>query len=292
MRSIIVSMVLVVFTAACAQMPSNGINNVLVVGGYADGQQMSRGGAAFNRTQDAFADSLQGEGFNVYDETAVGGGVDWTWLKDHEVIDQVRLVRSPPMDAVVVFSLFADYKNRGYRHSIYPRVSGYVLSVPDGRYLGDFDVDLPGGAAVPKKCSSACFSDVIGDAGRALAQEAGAIVALKLQNLKKRSGKRSKKNTRSDGGLASSYVMTFDGFGARTLDDIEDRLTRLKGYRHLRVLNASYARTKYWYETSANDGALLRSVRQVVDDEGVSARVTFSRGTFEVTNISRRKVRD
>lgn len=292
MRSIIVSMVLVALTTACSSMPSSGTNNVLVVGGYADGYQISRTQSAFNRTQDALADELQGEGFRVYDETAVGRGADWTSMTDDEVIDQARSVKSPPLDAVVVFSLFADYEGRAYKSAISSRVSGYVLSLPNGQYLGDFDVEMPRAVSIPRRCDLACLSDVVGDQGRELAREAGAVIALKLKALNTGSAKRLKLRSSSHEGLASSYVMAFNGFKGRTLDDIEYRLTRLDGYQHLRLLSSSYRATKYWYESSADEADLLRNVRQLVDDEGISARVTFSRGAFDVTNINRRKARD
>jgi len=301
MRSIVLSAFLILLTAACASPNGTGPQenlNILVMGSGVDQTSVPRNSSAFKRIQNALAEELQNAGFRVYDETALALGAQSqsnARRTDAEMIDMARSIVHPPIDVIVVYGLYGDVQDKGYARKLTSRVSGRMLTVHSGQRLGNFEVSLPSSISISANCDGVCLNEALGKSARELASEAGAVLAVKLRDLASpsvRSVEPSGRAVGSQGGLESTYVLAFDGFSANELGTMEDHITHLSSNTHLRLLRSGLSSSKYWYETSSNEAYLLRSLRLLVDDMGISATLRYSGNTFRMTKISQRKVRN
>jgi hypothetical protein len=190
-----------------ARYGAGGVN-ILIMGEDADPDAVPRDSQVFKRVLDALANELNGEGFNVYDETALTlGGFAQGRLRrtDAEIIDIARSLKRPPIDVAVIYTIYSRSRSLGHADRVYVRIAGRLLDVRAGRRLGNFEVEPPGPAIVAPGCGSPCRLEVVGADARTLARDLGAVLAGKLKE-------REKPSERTDGGLSTAYTLTFTGF--------------------------------------------------------------------------------
>ncbi|MDP6875054.1 MAG: hypothetical protein QF521_16135 [Alphaproteobacteria bacterium] len=285
------------FLAACQTTGPDGFDggqpNILVMGEDADPGTLPRLGSIFKRVQDALANELNDEGFNVYDETAVTldnfaqGRIRRT---DAEIIDIARSVQRPPIDVAVIYAIYVHGEGRGHTGKLFIRIPGRLLNVRTGRRLGNFEVELPRPANVSPRCDVDCLSEAVGRNARTLARDLGVVLAAKLDRLARsprqsdtasvRTGKDRSANT--GGGLATAYSLHFVGFSANEMTAIEDRITNLAGFEHYRPVRTSLRSNEYWYETSATSAQMNRALRQMFKGMDHRARVSFAGSHFKL----------
>ena len=271
--------------------------NIMIMGEDADEFTVPRDNRVFKRVLDALANEMHDEGFNVYDETAltlddfVQGRVR---RSDDEIIDIARSIKRAPIDVATIFSIYAHVKETRYTKKISTRVTGRLLNVRSGQRLGNFEVELPMSDNVSTTCDTQCLYESVGRNAKVLAQELGAVLAMKLdaQSPTSRNGRGSDDGD-SSGGLDSAYSMTFNGFSSGEINDIEEYIVAFSGYKHHRPVSSSMRNTEYWYETGSDVARLNRNLRVMMDHLGVEGRVTFSGNSFSVEKIKlNRKNRD
>ena len=108
---------------------------LLIMGEDADEDTVPRNSRVFKRVLDALSNQLHDEGFDVFDETAVSldnfaqGRVRRT---DAELIDISRTLVRPPMDVVVLFSIYAAAEKKSYTTKIRIRIPGQSCSADFG----------------------------------------------------------------------------------------------------------------------------------------------------------------
>ena len=161
----------------------DGSMNLLVMGVDDDPSSIRRNQPAFDSVLNAFAGALQNRGFSVFDETALTldthrqGRVR---RSDHEVIDIAKSLRNPPIDVVVLFSVYpiVDRRSHTMRYSV--RVAGRLLDVQSGRRLGNYSYrpgdfrNIRPGASAPE------IDDKVLDMAVYSAEDVADVVAAKL----------------------------------------------------------------------------------------------------------------
>ena len=296
-----------VVAAACATAQSVGSDsegwegvrqgdqpNILVIGEDADKDTVPRSSRVFRRVLDALSNEMSDEGFNVYDETAVSlsdfaqGRVRRT---DVELIDVARSIKRPPIDVAVIYSIFTAKREHGYTNKLQVRISGRLLNVRNGRRLGNFEVGLPRPDNVSPRCDRDCELEAVGRNARILARDLGAVLARKLDWLSPPRADRGTRSAPERSGLATAYSLVFFGFSPREIREIEDGIVALPGYEHHRLVKNALQSAEYCYETGAASVRVNRSLRLLLSDMGVEARVSYAGSRLSVEKISLRRSR-
>lgn len=289
--------------AAAGEQP-----NLMIVGEDADRDTVPRHNRVFNRVLRAISHQMQMKGFKVYDETALSmrfTNAGRTRRSDAELIAVARRVNSVPVDVITVFKVYASAEQNPYSDitDLRVRVPGRLLHVQSGRSLGNYEVaygpgDLP---PLPVDCNRDCVLEHVGAQARRIAADVGAVLAMKLDRL-------SPARRRADAtgftagpasaaiattsahyhrctGLTTGYSMTFRGFDGYEVTRIEEYLAAFKGYDHHRPMDAMMTETRYWYETCSSVARLNRNIRLMVEQMGLTARISLVGNRFEVDKI-------
>jgi hypothetical protein len=246
---------------------------------------------AFERVINAIATELQTYGFTVYDETALtlrGFKPGRVGRADDELIDIARSVDEAPIDVAVIFSVFPQRDSRAYTTKVYARVEGRMIDVRAGRRLGNFSEETTARVNAPTNCTGNCLHGFMGRLDADLAREVGRVLSVKLDRrvASGNSPRRSRYWSNPRRGLQQAYKIEFIGFHPRQITNIEDFISAFEGYIHHRVMQRSRETRKiYWYETRSGSAQMDRSLRLMLDDLGIRARIKFERNTFFVNRI-------
>jgi hypothetical protein len=264
--------------------------NLLIMGEDADEDTVPRNSRVFRRVLDEISNQLNDEGFDVFDETAVSlenfeqGRVRRT---DAELIDISKSIKQPPIDVVVMFSIYASARTLSYTTKVKSRVSGRMLQVQNGRRLGNFELESPKQWNAPKTCERECLLEVVGKNSKKLASDIGSMLGEKLGYLL--DGNSSSMSGNASGGITSGYTLVFEKFTDDDMFDIEEYLVSFSGYKTHRPTETTMSRTEYWYESSSDVARISRNLRKMLKTMGLRARVGFSGNQFEVKNLKRRR---
>jgi hypothetical protein len=115
--------------------------NILIMADDADTDTVPRHSRVFKRVLDAIAGELHTEGFDVFDEVAVtldDFAQDRSRRSDAEVIDIANSVTRPPIDIVVLFSIYASAEELKHTMKVKARISGRLLNTKSGQRLENF----------------------------------------------------------------------------------------------------------------------------------------------------------
>ncbi|MCE1237835.1 MAG: hypothetical protein LWW93_15905 [Hyphomicrobiales bacterium] len=288
--------------------------NLLVMGEDADEDTVPRNSRVFNRVLQAIQSEMGQLGFRVYDETAVSMGITNPGRirrVDAEVISVAQRVQTPPIDAVVIFQIYASVQKNNYADimDLNIRIPGRMLQVQSGLGLGNFEVaygprDLP---PLPPNCNRECVLEHIGGQAKQIAHDVGAVLAQKLAMLSPaRPGVSAAPVTApapigvptapapiaapsgppSDcTGMTTGYTIALRGFETQEVLRIQEYLTAFKGYDHYRPIRSQMRYAEYWYESCADAARLERNVQMMLDQMGLQARVSVRANRFEVDKI-------
>ncbi len=294
--------------AAAGEQP-----NLLIMGEDADRDTVPRNSRVFNRILRAISSKMQEVGFRVYDETAAAMTITnpgRVRRSDAELITVARRVPNVPIDAVVVFQIYASAQQNPYADivDLRVRVSGRMLHVHTARSLGNFEVgygpESPGNLhPLPVGCNPDCVLEHVGNETKRIAEDVGAVLALKLDKLSPARPQTTVMTTTTPQpsttvtktvttttsqrctGLTTAYVLNFRGFKPQEISQVEEYLVSFKGYDHHRPMRAALTSTQYWYESCTDVARLNRNIRMMVERMGFQARVAMAGNRFEVDKI-------
>ncbi len=287
--------------------------NILIMGEDADRDTVPRHNRVFNRVLNALINEMQSKGFKVYDETAVAMGITnpgRVRRTDAELITVARRVKTPPIDVVTSFQIYANAEKNPYSDimDLRIRVSGRMLNVATGQRLGNYEVSFGPGdlAPLPVKCGRDCILENVGKQAQEIARDVGAALATKLDGLSPaRPG-----STAAGGqaqplppagnpvvqppaggtgrctGLTTAYQITFQGFAPDEVSQIESQLVAFQGYDHMRPVRSGARTIAYWYESCSDLMRLNRNLRQMLSFMGLQGQVSQRGNKFLVTKIA------
>lgn len=280
---------LLVFFAATAVVPAAQAAdkpNLLVMGEDADKGSIARDNRVFRRVQDAIINQLSRE-FDVYDETAITldthkqGRVRRT---DAELLDIARSVQRPPIDIVVMFSIYASGNKQDHATKIRTRVEGRVLNVKGGQRLDAFEVVSPREWSADPDCSRECILEIVGDYSKIVGNDVGAVLREKIVHIMDPSAEL----VAGGSAAVNGYTMIFDGFSQEEVEEIEEYLMIFDGYKTHRPTYVGHTRSEIWYESTIRTSMLTRDVNKTLGHLGFETRVQFSGNTLTVQRITKR----
>ena len=250
---------------------------------------IARDNRAFKRVLDEIAAELSAHGFSVFDETSVT-------LDSHrqgrvrrpvsELIDIAGGVRSPPIDTIALFTVYAHTTKRPYTDKLNLRVSGRLIGVQDGRFRGSFEARQQGD--LRPDCDEACRDEAIGDMARVLAQDVGTILAEKLA-----AQAPARRLRPGDTGIVKTFTLIFDDFSAAEMNDIEDYLVIFTGYRSHRPTSTLHRHFEIAYKSSISESKLQRNLTRMLEELDMRARIGFVGNEYtlrQIRPVGRRKV--
>ena len=281
--------------------------NIIVMGEDADEHTatdtvvVERDTRVFRQVLEAISDQFTAKGFAVYDERAVSLDnfkQDRVARPEAELMDIARSVQRPPLDAAVIFTIYAGARRLAYTTDVYARITARVLDVRTGQKLGSFEVASPPGWRAPASCDRDCLVEVIGRNAESMAGDLGTELASQLatrtfQPPKSTEPKTAEAATPKDAPLKSNrptgYTLVFQGFSPEEITDVEEYLVAFQGYKLHRPVTTSPRRVQYWYEIDSDSARLNRNLRMMLDRIGAEGRLSFSStdNTFTVEKTSK-----
>lgn len=294
MRNTFKSLTLGLILVGCAGVPAPVYGadkpNILVMGEEADRDAVPRNSRVHRRIEEAIKEQLHTRGFDVYDESAVTLGAaaqSRVRRTDAELIDIARGAQRPPIDAVVIFTTYASTEQLSYTTRIRARLAGRLLGVRTGQHLGNFEVDVADVRA-PADCTRECVLETVGDQAKLLAQDLGAVLAVKLKSMTAAVAPAGRAPSAQQGGLPTAYTMLFNGFEAADRRGIEEYLVAFSGYKTHRSVRSGSTFIEFWYETTTESARLERNLGLMLDHLGLRGRVALSGNKVTVDKITTR----
>lgn len=270
--------------------------NLLIMGEDADQDTVARNSRIFNRVIRALEAEFQADGFRVYDETAVSMSVtdpQRVRRTDAELITIARRIQDAPIDAIVVFQIYASTEKNPFADimDLRVRIPGRLLNAQTGQALANYEIsygpnDLP---PLPPGCSRDCVLEHVGDQARRIAADVGAVLSTHLDFLSPAAAAApaiSGEPTREACvGLSTAYTLTFRNFEYEEITMIEEYLASFSGYEHHRPTRSGAREAVYWYETCSDPARLNRNLRLMSEHMGVEVRLGMVQNRFEIDKI-------
>ena len=283
--------------------------NIMIMGEDADEDTVPRHSRIFNRVSDALRNRMMELGFKVYNETATTMDVtDPARVRrtDSELITVAQNLTTVPIDVITTFQIYSSTQKSAYAdiQQLRIRIVGRMIQVQTGRDLGSFEVAVgpKGLKPIPPKCDRDCVLEHVGEEAKPIANEVGAILARKLDDLSPTAPKNetvmtkpapmqaapSQHQAASDKacvGLSTAYTIVLNGYDIADIDSIESMLMAFQGYEHHRPVKTQTKYSEYWYETCSDRARLERNLRSLVDQLPGQNRLSLNGNKFEIENI-------
>lgn len=265
--------------------------NILVMSDDSQAQTVPRDSRVIKSVVSALQGQLFDKQFDVYDESAVSldhfsqGRIR---RSDAELLDIARSINRPPIDIVVVFSLYASTQKQNYTTKVSARIIGHMLNVQSGKFLGEFSVNSGQFWNAPQACSRECLAEVLADKAAVLANDLGAVLSEKLAwQIDEQQGSTEQIRAASNN-MLSDYYLVFDGFSAEDFMQIEEYLVIFSGYDSLRPTEQMHTRVELLYRSSASNAKLNRNLKKMLHELGMRAMLHFESNTFTIKRITLR----
>ena len=181
----------------------------------------------------------------------------------------------------VLLQIYADAEDKGYTTRVKSRLSGHLLTVQTGDYLGGFEVKKSFNA--PANCSRECILEVVGFKNRGLSQDLGDVLALKLSHL---FDVDELSYHAKPSGVNKGYSLVFNNFSTDERMDIEEYLVIFSGYESHRPVDCSRRHCEYWYQSSISSAKLNRNIQRMLEQLEILSNVQFEGNTITVDRIT------
>jgi hypothetical protein len=283
--------IVVLFLALEVFSYANGADsvNLLIMIDDADKNSVSRDSQINKRVHASISQQLN-QVADVYDETSLtldtfkqGRGR----RTDAELLDIARSINRPPVDIVVVLSTYASVTTSEYAKKARARVEGKILNAKSGQFLDNFEVQSPRTWSIPYACDrQTCMLEEMGDEAKVLGDELGLILAEKLNWLLH--GETGDNNPAPTIEMFNDYYLTFDGFSAQDVTNIEEYLVVFSGYISHRPTQQRHTRTTLLYRSTSGTAKLSRNLLKLLEELNMRATINFEGNAFSVKRITLR----
>ena len=263
----------VVMLAGTAPAANN--MNLLIMGDDSNRQSVPRNHPMYNAVLNAFSEALQNRGFAVFDETAVTLDTHRqgrTRRRDTELIDVARSVRNPPIDAIVIFSIFPRVVKTQTTIKYTTRIDARALDVRSGRRLGNYSYKPQDLRTIRPNVPRSVLIDKVMELSELAAED----VASALAGILRRQVRPGTGNVMSD------YRVVLRGFGGKAASDFERYLREYECYKNIRVARATGNYHEYSYRTCLQEADLRRQIVETLEMMGVKARVYVEGNTLTI----------
>lgn len=245
---------------------------------------------AASRVSKSVVSALQNQmhdmGFNVYDESVISPDIanQTNERSDSELMAIARSINRPPIDIVVAFRIYASTLSLDTRTQVTARMNGRMLNAQSGKFLGEFNVDSGKPWNAPAQCSRECLAESLHAKASVMANDLGAVLSEKLAwlvNADTTPPATSKV-------MLSDYYLTFDGFSAADMLEIEEYLVIFSGYQSLRPTQQHYTRSVVLYRSGSSAAKLNRNLKKMLNELNMRAVVNIDNNAFLIKRITLR----
>ena len=280
-----------------------------------------------SRVVGGMKDYLHAKGYNVFDETAITQ--EFTIPSDRrraraQLVDLVRHIKNPPIDAVLVIKLYASAERSQYNpiYHLKIRLEGDFLNMRTGQFIGHFEVENVDRPVLPAKCDRDCILEEVGKHAKVLGKDLARAMEAKLAGFLKAAGVTPPSEAKAGAaapattvtitttpqtggatgpttvirgpkpacqGFPMAYTITFEDFDTREQRIIEEFLNAFSCLQNIRALPSTPSRFAYWYESSAKDTVLARNLRTMLDYMNVTAQVNIAGSKILVKKVMARR---
>lgn len=267
--------------------------NLLIMGEDFDKDTVPRDSRIFRRVLNSVSNQLGDDGYVVYDETAITLRDFKQGRKrrpDAELIDIAKSITQPPIDILVLYTIYASAEDVEYKTRIFTRIEGRLLDVRSGRRLGNFEVDSPDSWSTTSPCTRECILEAVGDASKTLSNDLGTVLSMKLAAVLE-GGSDSDSQLVVGGGNAPvdiDYTLIFDEFSRDEMLEVEEYLILFSEYRTHRPTYEGVTRSEIWYRSGLEERVMSRDLHSMLEALGMQAIVQYADGIFKVQRITLR----
>ena len=263
--------------------------NLLIMIDDADKNSVSRDSQINKRVHASISQQLN-QVADVYDETSLTLDTFKQGRErrtDAELLDIARSINRPPIDIVVVLSTYASVTTNEYAKKARARVEGKILNAKSGQFLDNFAVQSPRTWSIPYACErQTCMLEEMGDEAKVLGDELGLILAEKLNWLLH--GETDDNSPAPTIEMFNDYYLTFDGFSAQDVANIEEYLVVFSGYISHRPTQQRHTRTTLLYRSTSGTAKLNRNILKLLEELNMRATINFEGNAFSVKRITLR----
>ncbi len=300
-------------------LPASGFaqnrTTLLIMAEDGDADSLARNNRITRRVIDALMEQMNQTGFDVFDETAVT--MDTTDTKrirrpDAELIDTAKNNARFPgqpnrpltIRAVATVEIFASVEKKSYTNVARVRVTGRMLDVQSGRFLGNYEMTDPAGQIrLPPSCENKeCLLESIGDNAKDLGQAVGHELARLLQFDRGGPGVAAGSGGGRPVPAAHSgakqpvageeiYSLRFENLTDKEMAQLEVYLVDyFSGYRnHNADKNVGMTHT-YTYWSTISGAKLQRNLVRSLDELGWEGTVTNAANSYTVRKLALRGI--
>lgn len=266
-------------TAQAAERP-----NLLIMTEDFDKDSVPRDTRVYNRVFDGIEEELNRTGFAVFNETSVtldNFAQGRTRRPEAELVDIARSISRPPIDALIMFTIYASANDVKYTTKVRLRVRGRILNVRTGQRLGSFEVIAPDEWTAPPNCNRECILEEMGDFAAAISPDLGNALTQKLSWLMHPDGGRGESGQAKEG----AWTLVFEGFTPQDMMRFDEYLVQFTGYKSHRIIYSSSRRQEMWLESSIESARLNRNMNRLLEETGHKGIVQMSGSKVKITKI-------
>ncbi|MGF1658893.1 MAG: hypothetical protein ACFCUS_05650 [Rubrimonas sp.] len=297
----------------CATAPrpaiAQDVPNVLVMVEDSDRDTVPRDSRIHRNVLAGMNDRMNGRGYRVFDEQAVGisgyqemTASDRVRRTDQELIIVANSVARPPIDVLIAYEAFASTDAKEFATYARMRLAGRALDPRSGRFLGSFEVISPKTYTLPVGCSRECLLENLSEEGRDMGIELADVLADKLDQFFVPAAASPAANQQpvgdgggaapvagGGGGFERTYTLAFSECSPATRSDFEPYLVIFEGYIDHRPNACRSTSCEMTYVSSINPGKLQRNLEKMLEHSNHPGRVTVDGLTYAVTCVPQRK---
>lgn len=282
-----------IWLMSCATVPNELVAgerpNILIVGQDNEYLSASCASPLFQAVADTLNDQLSLGNFKTHDAMSVSLDrmrYDICNRSDRDLLKLARSLRSPPIDILIIFRVFAHPQQTEFAAKYNISLTGRMIDMRTKRTIRSFSVKSPPDEQVSHDCHAECLIQHAVAESRILAQDLGHTLTQMLKHWQ--SDRIAEVKDASLPALCSgdaAYRLVFNDFHREEIRVIEEYLAAFRCFQHYRPTRVSGARSEYWYETSADSARLNRNLGKMLDHISVQGRIAYAGNTFTIHKL-------
>lgn len=263
-------------------------DNLVVIGEDSGQGAVPRDSRPFKSALDVIRGRLASYDITVYDESSLNLQLNYTSgqpRNETEVVEMVGAVRSPPINKVGIFALYADVSDTSYGQKFSLRMTSKLLAIPNGKVIGSFTSRTLEATPLPKGCSDDCFLEAVSEKVESVALDLTDQISRALPVGDKAGDQTDCKVGPCDGGTANVDLNEFKVILRYPTDDLTsafEAMAETLPDAQLEPISSDRAAQTYWLKTSLTALQLKKSLVSLKKRVPQTLDVRMDGSTFEV----------
>ncbi len=283
-KMLAISLTCIAFVLCVSLAQATSLPRIMIVGEDENTDTIPSDNQVFERILRATSNRLIESGFDVRDESALTLDTHDQSLGRRSDAELVRVAKDTGIDVLVLLSLYPRVKSSAGATRVTVRASGRLLSVSDGRRMGNFEAEPMKYQLVEQPANRSNILAAAGKIAKVIGYEVADVLNAKLENYQ--SGPEEGKGY---GGRVVEWTLVFDNFTVDEMSKMEDYLVRFSGYKsHRPKSNAMNTNRhhEYWYRSNIHESKMRNNMYKLLDKLGLKGRVQIAGKKVKVSGVS------